>query len=250
MIVRNWFFGFAASAGLILATQSGAQASTVYNAVNDFSSTNGGSNPWSYAYRPTTMSAPVLLDQFIPSVFAGIDGWHNSNGSCCGGSTSNNSVLIAKNTTSGTVSYETIVQPNDYLESDPEGNASADLIFTAPTAGTYTATFGFLGIDVDGSVGPHPVDVLVNGVSVFCGTITGYGVSKGGSFSLLLAAGSTVDFQTLTSPATYAYLSTGVQANIVLSTVPLPASAPMFGAALLALGGLGYGMKRRGSATA
>lgn len=35
-----------------------------------------------------------------------------------------------------------------------------------------------------------------------------------------------------------------------VSPVPLPASAPMFGAALLALGAVGYGMKRRKSAAA
>lgn len=34
------------------------------------------------------------------------------------------------------------------------------------------------------------------------------------------------------------------------STVPLPASAPMFGAAILALGAVGYGMKRKGSVSA
>ena len=33
-----------------------------------------------------------------------------------------------------------------------------------------------------------------------------------------------------------------------VSAVPLPASAPLFGAALMALGAVGYGLKRKGKA--
>lgn len=43
---------------------------------------------------------------------------------------------------------------------------------------------------------------------------------------------------------------TSVTVAYVTSTVPLPASAPMFGAALLALGGLGYATKRKRAAAA
>lgn len=38
---------------------------------------------------------------------------------------------------------------------------------------------------------------------------------------------------------------TGGTGALTLSTVPLPASAPMFGAALLALGAIGYGVNRK-----
>ena len=38
--------------------------------------------------------------------------------------------------------------------------------------------------------------------------------------------------------------------NASLSAVPLPASAPMFGAALIALGAVGYGMKRKAKSAA
>lgn len=44
----------------------------------------------------------------------------------------------------------------------------------------------------------------------------------------------------------YGYgLATGFEVVDGVSSVPLPASAPLFGAALLGLAGLGYGMKRR-----
>jgi hypothetical protein len=39
-------------------------------------------------------------------------------------------------------------------------------------------------------------------------------------------------------------------ASVTLSSVPLPASAPMFGAALVALGAVGYGVKRKKAAAA
>ncbi|MDX7954040.1 VPLPA-CTERM sorting domain-containing protein [Lichenihabitans sp. Uapishka_5] len=38
--------------------------------------------------------------------------------------------------------------------------------------------------------------------------------------------------------------------NLSVSSVPLPAAAPMFGAALLALGAVGYGLRRKKAATA
>ena len=48
---------------------------------------------------------------------------------------------------------------------------------------------------------------------------------------------------------TEAYPAGEIRGNIV-STVPLPASAPMFGAALLAFGAVGYGIKRKKVAAA
>jgi hypothetical protein len=242
--------GFCAAA---LAGAATAEAATVYNAVNDFSSSNGGSSVWSYAYNVSDpLGTPTVLDEYI-TPFSGLTAWHNIGGTCCGGGSKNNSVLIGKNTTSGPISYNTIIQPNTYLEQDPESNASVDLIFTAQKAGTYNVSFSFLGIDTDAgfrSAG-HAVDVLKNGTAVLgLGYIAGYGSAYDGALSVFLAAGDTVDFQTLTSPVTYAYLSTGVKAEVSLGvgTVPLPPAAPMLGAALVVLGGLGYGLKRKKAA--
>ncbi|MDX7950477.1 hypothetical protein P7D22_04695 [Lichenihabitans sp. Uapishka_5] len=63
------------------------------------------------------------------------------------------------------------------------------------------------------------------------GTIVGYDSSSVGTTVL----GSVYDTQSQTTTAT----------GNPLSPVPLPASAPLFGAALLGLGALSYGMKRR-----
>ena len=57
-----------------------------------------------------------------------------------------------------------------------------------------------------------------------------------------------------TSLVSYGFESVAGQpitiSNTSLSAVPLPAAAPMFGAALLALGGLGYAAKRKKTASA
>ena len=45
--------------------------------------------------------------------------------------------------------------------------------------------------------------------------------------------------------ATFASPRSTVMTAFAVPSVPLPSSAPMFGAAVLALAGLGYGMKRR-----
>lgn len=246
MIIKTSILAGITLAGAMLAMLTASQAATTYSAVGDFSSSNGG--VWSYGYNVSNpLGSPTLLDQYIPNAFPGLDAWHNAGGNCCGGGTGNNSVLIAKNTTTGDLAYETIIQPNSYLEMDPEINASADLIFKAPVAGTYTISFSFLGIDTQAgnNNAGHPVDVLVNGgLTGFIGSINTYGASYSGTGAFFLGAGGTVDFQTLTSPNTFAYLSTGIQADISLSAVPLPASLPMFGGALLALAGFGYGMNR------
>ncbi len=59
----------------------------------------------------------------------------------------------------------------------------------------------------------------------------------------------------LTGIGSYSYVAFGsLNQNAfeyaALSAVPLPASAPMFGAALMALGAVGYGMKRKAAKTA
>ena len=223
-----------------------ANAATIYNAVDGFSNVNGGASVWSYGYNASNAAdTAAKLDTYLTGIFGGqVNAWHNSDGSCCGQGTNDNSVLIGKDIGAAPAVYETIVQPHDYLSQDPESYASADLVFTTKLAGTYKVDFGFLGIDTGEH--SHGVDVRYNGglVQGQGGTIDTFGSQFNSSFTIKLAAGDTLDFQTLGGPD-FTNLSTGVQANIALSAVPLPASAPLFGAALLALGAVGYGVKRK-----
>lgn len=62
-------------------------------------------------------------------------------------------------------------------------------------------------------------------------------------------AGQTFSSLGLT-PGTYTYTLPSDSVTIDIGTVPLPASAPMFGAALVALGAVGYGLKRKQAAAA
>ena len=100
---------------------------------------------------------------------------------------------------------------------------------------------------VDGS--PDGYNVLVfslvgGGTSVYQGTAITAPVS-----------GQGVKIVTLTGIGAYDSVSFGsIQSDsfefAALSTVPLPASAPMFGGALVALGAVGYGVKRKKAAAA
>ena len=45
-------------------------------------------------------------------------------------------------------------------------------------------------------------------------------------------------------------MNVGFNAALTISDVPLPPSAPMFGAALAGLGAIGYGLKRKAKAAA
>ncbi|MDX7953451.1 hypothetical protein P7D22_19995, partial [Lichenihabitans sp. Uapishka_5] len=68
-------------------------------------------------------------------------------------------------------------------------------------------------------------------------TLADLGLTAGTSFAYLFPAQGGESLDTFT-------------VNVGVSPVPLPASAPMFGAALLALGAVGYGMKRKKAAAA
>lgn len=84
--------------------------------------------------------------------------------------------------------------------------------------------------------------------------------SSSQTYSLAAAAGLSTFTLTATvtgAPAALTFTELGasdnignVLDNVSVSAVPLPASAPMFGAALLALGAIGYGVKRKKAAAA
>jgi hypothetical protein len=86
----------------------------------------------------------------------------------------------------------------DHLNLDPEGLASISVRFTAPTSGTYGFTGDFLGDDKYQHA--HPVEILVNGSSVYSNTINKYDQSDPFSIQATLTAGDTVDFAVETGP--------------------------------------------------
>lgn len=74
---------------------------------------------------------------------------------------------------------------------DPEsGNVS--VVFTASSAGTYTITGNFLGIDTGEN--SHPVEILDDGTVIWKGTISSFGGKDSFNLSETLNKGGTLTF--------------------------------------------------------
>ncbi len=153
-------------------------------------------------------------------------------------------------------------------------------VFTAPTSSTdtsfVTGSSGNQYVSPFGDTTSEYVAVKAGGSAIY--DISGTSLSfvygspdKYNTISFLNAAGDVFDtFTPVGSPLTSAHsyfvtltasgefsavefsssLNSLEFSNVSVSAVPLPAAAPMFGAALLALAGLGYGAKRKSAAAA
>lgn len=120
-----------------------------------------------------------------------------------------------------------------------------ELSFSASSLryGTYTATFSLF----DGTTLLDTVVISSDLESSGSGPLpsidlSGFGATRQRITSAVIAIDQPSNFfggAVLLGPVSY-----------TLSAVPLPASAPMFGAALLALGAIGYGMRRKQGASA
>lgn len=120
----------------------------------------------------------------------------------------------------------------------------------APTTVSFASPISSISLLVSSDrVGDSPFSTTVNffdgGSLVDSITKAGNTLNPPATFSFNGALTSVVISTTVDS----AYATFGYTQNIgeitYVSSVPLPASAPMFGAALLALGAVGYGMKRK-----
>jgi hypothetical protein len=210
-----------------LAFACGAQASS-FNAVNNFSLASNPNGVWSYLVSGALLGNPTSNN---PSL-VGLDYWWN-------GQAIPNSSIVAWNSTGSTQTYSsTVVLPTNVLLLDQELNSNVDVRFTAPTTATYTITGFFLGVDT--SEVSHSVTILNNGSSIFSGTIATYNQNDPFSLTQTLAAGATLDFESLT-PGTASDLGTGLSATIAtVSSTPEPGTAALIPGAVLVL----YGLRR------
>ena len=118
----------------------------------------------------------------------------------------------------------------------PEIDFSARAARLSAPFGTGNGSFTF----VWGSPDAYNVLSFYNSLGQEIGSVTGSGSPSTGSGGYLATVSGIGEFSSVR------FESQGANAFefAAVSSVPLPASAPMFGAALLALAGFGYGMNR------
>ena len=225
------FIGF-----LSFASTKPVEAELVYNAVADFNasgttpaqSTNGA---WTYGYSTSLGGTFVLHNTATGNYFgspAGAAGFYTP-------LDGNALPTVIKNTNAGALTAGTITNwtPDLLLMHPGQGAQYSVVRFTTPTAGDYTVSSLFQGLD---SKGPTTTDVHVrlNGIDLFSSNVSTYGpppvaYSSGGSLALL--AGDTLDFAVGLSANpndnTFYYDSTGFDATI--SATPEPGTLVLFG---------------------
>jgi hypothetical protein len=227
----------AATLVVLLAGSPIASAGSVYNAVADFSLSGNPNGQWSYFYD--TGSGPQLMTQAIASFdgVAGVDAWFN-------GLNVPHASGTLKNTTASTVTLRgTEVLPPNLLGMDAEINKSDITRWTAPSAGTWSISGLFQGIDIDEH--SHTVEILENSTTMLLAptTISSYGQTVNFSADVSLAAGATIDF-IVNGATVVSDLSTGLSATIQSASVPEPSSLVLGLMASVACGSL-YWRRRR-----
>ena len=227
-----------------------ASAAT-YDAAADWMQTLGPNGVWNYGYEltanPTVLVPYNGLFNFDPPNVPGIN---VVGGFGFGDPAEYKNITAASDTFQGGITLapgQLAVHPGG---ASGVGFYDSDAVvgFTAPTSGTYSLSGGFTGVDFFIFNGPGTQDqVLVNGVSIFSGTITTYqGQALFNIPNLSLTAGDTVDFTVGSLGVFITSESTGLAAVITGPNVPEPASVTL---AVIGMIGLGaWGWRRRRSA--
>lgn len=192
-----WFLSGVCAVVLSASLPAGAVAAT-YNVVTGFSKKTNPGGSWSYLAGGALLSHKLALNgnKRVPC-------WWNAEAEP-------SSSVVCRNQTGAPFTNQTVVLPTDHLAVDPETVANVTVRFTAPGAGHYTIKGDFLGIDTNEA--SHPVEILQNGSSVFGGTISRYQQSVPFKLKLVLAAGDTVDFASVSGG--FSYESTGLATKI------------------------------------
>ena len=138
-----------------------------------------------------------------------------------------------------------MVPPGTFMDTYTFSTISTDLI-SASITNSYTHTNQIIDPFTLTLYSGSP---LTGGTKLASATATSsfFGFESGGFAPVTQAAGQ---FYLVVSGTTKDDPTYGGSLALSVSSVPLPASAPMFGAALVALGAVGYGMKRKKAAAA
>jgi hypothetical protein len=207
---------------IAVAAASNVNADTTYNMVTGFSNTSNPNGVWTYEYNGTAFTDAQGISSALP-------GWYN-------GGTQPNSIVILQNVTGSAFVNLTVTDPTNTLYLDPQSGSVA-VLFTAPSAGTYTIAGNFLGIDKFEN--SHPVSILDNGLVVWSGTIASYGADDSFNFAETLKAGDTISFDMGTGSGGscfYCNLGTALSGTVTESS---PTATPEPGTPGLILAGVG-----------
>jgi len=156
---------------------------TTFDVAADFSATNNPNGVWSYGWSSTLTSTLNLYpnhgkfdDPIIP-----IDVWAGSNFPYPPNVSHNGTGITID--THNTITWE----PGQFALHPGESGEYSHACWTAPYAGTFDIASTFTGIDRWGTT--TDVHVLHNGISLFDGSVNGFGDTSSSSFSTTVSVG-------------------------------------------------------------
>ena len=200
----------------------GSSGSAAFSAVQDFGqdAQSNPSGPWRYgsvrSLDPAAAGGAFTPNpDFIATVFPGAAAWGV-------GSNTGSLPLIIQNTTSSTVTYNTVVQPNDLLNLQPGPSGQWSTVrFVSPRAGTYTIEGRWQGLDsASTDVHIRYINAAPGGTgasqSLYSDTVHFLNTTNPFSLTRLMAAGDTLDFIVGDGGNGYDHDSTGLA--VTLST--------------------------------
>jgi PEP-CTERM motif len=216
---------------------SQARAGIIYNAVNDFSLASNPNGVWSYGSLSALSGGnfTTINSTLINASYTGQNAWYN-------GLQIPNAIVVDKNTSGVTQTFQTVTLPATELRLDGESGI-ADVRWTAPTAGSYSIAGLFQRID-NGNV-PVSVRVLLNGVALFSvDNFSTFNAQQAFNLAnLTLKAGDVLDFAE--GAPQFNNDSTGLSVTIIPNTVPEPSSLALLGCGILGVLLKGWRQRRR-----
>ena len=218
---------------LIVASKAHA---TTFNAAADFSLSSNPNGVWSYGYS-TTLGGTFILDTNSGTMTI------NPNFSYWGANIGpNNTPIVFENTAATNQQGGGANLDPGQLAFHPGPNGEISIVrWISPGAESISLNTIFTGRDnVNGTT--TDVHIFHNGSSLFDGLVNGFGPGSGPSFATSLAVlqGDTIDFAVgIGNNGTYISDTTGLDATITVTAVPIPATIWLFGSALVGLGVFG-----------
>ncbi len=227
-------------AALFLGTAARSRAQ--YNVAADFSTLQNPNGVWQYGESATELGAFSLYTHGV-TTDVGLPGWNNA-------TTGTHPPYVDYNNTGAQFTGLTATYSAGGLGQHPGSLGEYSMsVFTAPTAGTYSISGAFTGIDFHYPTSTDDHVVLQNGATVsslFDVNVNEYGVAHPFTLTQFLGAGESIRFETgYGTNGNFVGDSTGLSANITAaSAVPELGSGLSFGG-LIAIAGLGLVRRRR-----